>query len=219
MSGALILPLFFWTAIRKKMQQEKTTEIAEASEALLSMSSSPSTNATDDDGSSSDEEDMCPNVPPALRALKLFMRMETLLTRRFELIFATLMDGIVDKPIVLFFFGICAGGMLGVHIAAFSIGYVSMILFSTPYRMFFDVALMCIGVHEAYDGTSPSVLPMFCLGKELSKFISMRRMMPETAAALSIHTIGLISPTWNIIGLHCLILLKKFSDAFVTIRR
>ena len=200
------------------MQQEEA-EIAEASEALLSMNSSVPTKPTDDDESSSDEDDICPSVPPALRALKLFMRIETLLKQRLEVIFAILMDGIVNKPIVLFFFGICAGGMLGVHIAAFSIGYVSMILFSTPYRMFCDISLMCIGIHEAYDGTSPSVLPMFCLGKELSKFLSMRRMTPETAAALSIYTIGIISPTWNIIALHSVILLKKFSDAFVTTRR
>tara|TARA_B110001450_G_scaffold252416_1_gene274154 strand:- start:1084 stop:1686 length:603 start_codon:yes stop_codon:yes gene_type:complete len=199
--------------------QEKKSEIVEASQALLSINSSVSSKAPDDDESSSDEEDVCPSVPPALRALKLFMRIETLLTRRLEAVFTILMDGIVNRPVILFFFGICAGGMLGVHIAAFSIGYVSMILFSTPYRMFCDMMLMCIGVHEAYDGSSPSVLPMFCLGKELSKFIMMRRMTPETAAALSIHTIGIISPTWNIIGLHCLILLKKFSDAFVTTRR
>tara|TARA_B110000046_G_C13020337_1_gene410816 strand:- start:3320 stop:3988 length:669 start_codon:yes stop_codon:yes gene_type:complete len=188
----------------------------------------PDSEGTRDDGSPSEwvsdtessDDEFCAmpvhKIPTMLYVIQYVTLMETRLARNLERCFAVLMDDINAQPVGVYMMGICAGGVLGMHPAAFSVGYVSMAIFSQQYRFACEVLAMCIGIHESLVGSAPAVYPIFCVGKELRRFLHSRRITPATAAALSVYTLGVLSPTLNIL---CVIGLKTVYDAFMPAHR
>lgn len=175
--------------------------------------------SSDDDCLSSDDDDL-PTVPASVQAVHIFLRTQAALTRRLEAIFAALMIDVASSPIAVFLLGICAGGALGLRVAAFSAGYVSTALFPMRCRPLCDLLVTAVGAHEAYAAGALDVLPVYCLGRESSRFLSSRRLSPERAAALSVHAMGALSPTWTTLSLHCVLMAtKNLPDAFVSMRR
>lgn len=189
-------------------------EGSDATKGLLSLSEdSGAMHSTDSDSDSDESSD--DNVPLLLYAFQYSTRVEARLTQKLEQAFTVSMQDLQTQPIGLYALGICAGGLFGVYPAAFSVGYVSTALCSYRYRMLCDMLLMCIGIHEMILETAPSIFPTFCLGKELQKFMRSRRLTPQTAAAMSIYSIGILSPT---LGTTMIIVMKSFYDALTTVR-
>lgn len=198
-------------------------DVSRAAERLVSMRANDAVpachidDASNSDASSEDGESSSPTpIILPVHVLQRFLPLQAQLTHALERCFAVAMQDINTQPIGLFALGICAGGVLGVQLASFSIGYVSMALFTQKHCVACEMLLICIGMHETLNNGSQSVVPLFCLGKELRSFLHSRRMSAHAAAALSLYSLGVISPTPSILVIICF---KLLYDAFLTVSR
>lgn len=128
------------------------------------------------------------------RAFVAFYRLERTVVAALERGFEVLMDDLTRHPVLLFFFGMGAGGLLGAAFAAFSIGYVAEAMLRQSVARA-ALGLVVVGVWTASCvvpslAAAPLPLAPYCLGRDMRIFFGGRRLTLFLAAMVFVSAFG-----------------------------